>query len=195
MQRSESMILRTISSTVTFLAPFLLKNLRRPQPAGTYRVDTEEEGYEGKGGTIFRSIRTLFYMRDGASVRLRAVDPADLDAALVVDRAGSPEIGPEDQLSRDAPTPSNLPQTRNIMSKSFRKKHEGPRLSREEAERQGHAARIAWETFSQPGAAVAFLNTFHDQLGGRPIDIAIASAAGLRAVQLAIAAAAPAPVG
>lgn len=70
----------------------------------------------------------------------------------------------------------------------FRRKNEAVRLSPEEAERQGRAARLAWETFSQPGAAVAFLNTFDAQLGGRPIDLAVASAAGLLAVEQAVAA-------
>jgi hypothetical protein len=74
------------------------------------------------------------------------------------------------------------------MNNGFRKKPIGPKLSPEEAERQGRAARAAWETFPEPGAAVAFLNSFDDTLGGRPIDLAIASAAGLLAVEQAIAA-------
>ena len=69
----------------------------------------------------------------------------------------------------------------------FRRKYDAVRLSPAEAERQGRAARLAWETFSQPGAAVAFLNTFDSQLGGRPIDLAVASAGGLLAVEQAIA--------
>jgi hypothetical protein len=73
------------------------------------------------------------------------------------------------------------------MNKRFRK-HDAPRLSPEQAERQGLAARTAWETFTEPGAAVAFLNGFDERLGGRPIDVAIASAAGLSAVKQAIAA-------
>jgi hypothetical protein len=74
------------------------------------------------------------------------------------------------------------------MNRSFRKKPAGPRLSPEAAERQGRVARAAWETLSEPGAAVAFLNGFDDTLGGRPIDLAIASASGLVAVEQAIAA-------
>jgi uncharacterized protein (DUF2384 family) len=72
------------------------------------------------------------------------------------------------------------------MSRLF-KKNDGVRLSKEQAERQGRAARLAWETFSQPGAAVAFLNGFDSRLGGRPIDLAIASAQGLLDVEQAIA--------
>jgi uncharacterized protein (DUF2384 family) len=73
------------------------------------------------------------------------------------------------------------------MSRLFRRK-DVVRLSPEEAVRQGRAARLAWETFPEPGAAVAFLNTFHLELGGRPIDLAVASAQGLLAVEQEIAA-------
>ena len=74
------------------------------------------------------------------------------------------------------------------MNKSFRRKYDVVRLSREEAERQGRAARLAFEAFSEPGAAVLFLNSFDDGLGGRPIDLAVASAQGLSSVEQAIAA-------
>lgn len=60
------------------------------------------------------------------------------------------------------------------------------RLSNEQAERQGRAARLACETFPQAGAAMSFLNDFDTRLGGRPIDLAVASAEGLRAVEQAI---------
>lgn len=74
------------------------------------------------------------------------------------------------------------------------KKRSGPaRLSSDEAARQGRAARLAWESIPQAGAAVAFLNTHHEALGARPIDLAIASEGGLRAVEAAIASYVPAP--
>jgi uncharacterized protein (DUF2384 family) len=69
----------------------------------------------------------------------------------------------------------------------FKKRFDRPRLSSDEAARQGRAARLAWERMPQAGAAVAFLNTHHNVLGGRPIDLAIASDGGLRAVEAAIA--------
>lgn len=55
------------------------------------------------------------------------------------------------------------------------------------ATRQGRAATLAWEGFGDRDAAVAYLNTADDALGGRPIDIAIASASGLTAVETSIA--------
>ena len=75
----------------------------------------------------------------------------------------------------------------------FKKRFDRPRLSYEEAARQGRAARLACERMPQLGAAVAFLNSHDDALGGRPIDLAIASAGGLRAVEAAIAAFVAAP--
>lgn len=73
------------------------------------------------------------------------------------------------------------------MNRQIRKRLDHTRLSYEEAARQGRAARLAWEQIPQAGAAVAFLNTYDDALGGRPIDLAIASERGLRAVEGAIA--------
>jgi hypothetical protein len=75
----------------------------------------------------------------------------------------------------------------------FKKRFDRPRLSSEQAARQGRAARLACERMPQSGAAVAFLNTHDDALGGRPIDLAIGSEGGLRAVEAAIAAYVPAP--
>jgi uncharacterized protein (DUF2384 family) len=74
------------------------------------------------------------------------------------------------------------------MNRSFSKRHNLVRLSAEEAARQGRAAKLAWERMSQPGSAVQFLNAHHQGLGGRPIDLAVQSAEGLRAVEEAIAA-------
>ena len=75
----------------------------------------------------------------------------------------------------------------------FKKRFDRPRLSTEQAARQGGAARLACERMPQSGAAVAFLNTHYDALGGHPIELAVASEVGLRAVEAAIAAYVPAP--
>ncbi|QAY76278.1 hypothetical protein [Sphingosinicella sp. BN140058] len=72
------------------------------------------------------------------------------------------------------------------MNKPFRKKFTAVKLSPEEASRQGSAARLAWEHLPAPGAAIAFLNSHHDGLDGRPIDVAVRSAEGLKAVREAI---------
>jgi uncharacterized protein (DUF2384 family) len=72
------------------------------------------------------------------------------------------------------------------MNRPFAKRFDAPRLSREEAERQGRATNLALKALGN-GAAVTFLNTHHDALNGRPIDVAIASADGLLALEKIIA--------
>jgi uncharacterized protein (DUF2384 family) len=68
----------------------------------------------------------------------------------------------------------------------FRKSRKAPTLSREASVRQGKAVRLAQAALGSVEAVRAFLNTHHDALGGRPIDIAVASDAGLIAVEAAI---------
>ena len=67
----------------------------------------------------------------------------------------------------------------------FRKRWTGPVLSRDEGVRQGLAARAAFTALGVDGART-FLNTHHEGLSGRPLDLAVASDAGLRAVETAI---------
>jgi len=77
------------------------------------------------------------------------------------------------------------------MNQPFRKR--APRitpLSADEGRRQGRAARAAQAALTSVDEVRAFLNSRHEGLNGRPIDIAIASEAGLIAVEAAIAAAA-----
>ncbi|MDO6415580.1 hypothetical protein Q4F19_14415 [Sphingomonas sp. BIUV-7] len=73
------------------------------------------------------------------------------------------------------------------MSGNFRRKAIGRQLTSEEATRQGRVSRLAFEAMKEPGAAVAFLNAEDSALGGRPIDLAVASAEGLLSVEQAIA--------
>jgi len=58
-----------------------------------------------------------------------------------------------------------------------------PAMPREEAARQGVIAGAAWSVFQDRDAVMTFLNTHRDDLGGRPLDIAIASDDGLRTVR------------
>lgn len=73
------------------------------------------------------------------------------------------------------------------MNKPFRNKFAGPRLGPDEAARQGKASRLAFDTLRDPKAVIAFLNTHDDALGGRPLDLAIASPEGLAQVEQALA--------
>jgi hypothetical protein len=72
-------------------------------------------------------------------------------------------------------------------AKFFRKKFTTARLPADSAERQGKIATLAFLKLGRD-AATEFLNTFDEALGGRPLDLAVASPEGLRAVEEAIAA-------
>jgi uncharacterized protein (DUF2384 family) len=71
---------------------------------------------------------------------------------------------------------------------AFRKRRTGPVLSLEEGARQGQAVRAAQKALHSTEAVRTFLNSHHAGLSGRPIDLAVASQAGLLAVERAIAA-------
>lgn len=73
------------------------------------------------------------------------------------------------------------------MSDPFRRRSRtGPVLTPDEGKRQGRAVRAA-QALGGLDAVRGFLNTPHATLGGRPLDLAIASDAGLAAVEAAIA--------
>jgi uncharacterized protein (DUF2384 family) len=74
------------------------------------------------------------------------------------------------------------------LRKQFTNRANAPRLTPEQAERQGSASRRAVEVLGRTDEVIAFLNTHDEALGGRPIDIAVASAEGLSAVEQALAA-------
>jgi uncharacterized protein (DUF2384 family) len=62
------------------------------------------------------------------------------------------------------------------------------KLSPEEQVRQGRIVSSAHAAMPTVEAVRSFLNTHHDGLRGRPLDVAVASEAGLLAVEAAIAA-------
>lgn len=83
------MTTRTTQTVARFSSPFLLPGLDKPQPAGDYRVDQDEE--------LIETVSRLAWRRVGAFVHLPAigssapthqmvpVSPAALDAALEKD--------------------------------------------------------------------------------------------------------------
>ncbi len=87
-------------------------------------------------------------------------------------------------------TPAEVPvaeDTRKPQSMRFRRKFTTVRLTPEQAGRQGQVATSAFRVFGERDAAMAFLNGHDEALGGRPLDLAIASADGLAAVEAAMA--------
>ena len=79
------MIARTLSKTVVFTKPFLLKGVDRILPAGDYRVVTDEELIEGLSFPVYRRVSTMIFVpaqsHPASSVEMVAIDPIDLQAA------------------------------------------------------------------------------------------------------------------
>jgi uncharacterized protein (DUF2384 family) len=57
------------------------------------------------------------------------------------------------------------------------------RIPPDAAQRQGHVTRLALDAFGNKDAAIAYLNTESESLGGRPIALATTTADGLRSVE------------
>jgi hypothetical protein len=80
---------RTIETTVTFKREFMLTAFDRPQPAGTYRLVTDEEQILGLSFFAFRRTATALHLPAIATSEhpreAVLVDPKELDAALLAD--------------------------------------------------------------------------------------------------------------
>lgn len=72
-------------------------------------------------------------------------------------------------------------------AKRFRRPFNAVRPSPDEMRRQGRVTQVAWSALGGRDAVMAFLNTHDDALGGRPLDLALASDEGLLAVESALA--------
>ena len=88
------MSMRTTETTVTFRHPFALGALDGRQPAGTYRLVTEEEQIPGLSFVAFRRVATLLHLpadpapgdkRPRYTHQVVSVDPAELAALLAAD--------------------------------------------------------------------------------------------------------------
>jgi len=80
---------RTTETTITFEHAFTLSSFDGTQPAGTYRLLTDEEEILGVSFIGFRRIATSLYVpaisASGSSVQVFQVDPAELAVALASD--------------------------------------------------------------------------------------------------------------
>lgn len=86
------MTTRTTRKTVTFTRSFVLGDAGTQAP-GTYEVDTDEELIDGLSFVAYRRVATLIKLRRGGATEVFKVNPAELDAALMLDAGltvGSP---------------------------------------------------------------------------------------------------------
>jgi hypothetical protein len=76
---------RSLSKTVVFNRPFLLKGVDRMLPPGAYRVGTDEELIEGISFPAYRRVATMIFVPGSvcaSSIEMVSIDPMDLQAAL-----------------------------------------------------------------------------------------------------------------
>lgn len=82
---------RTTETMVTFRRPFTLAAIDGAQPAGTYKVITEEEQIPGLSFVAFRRVATLLHLpanpAPGGTSQVVSVSPDELAAALAADTA------------------------------------------------------------------------------------------------------------
>ena len=82
---------RTTHSLVSFSQQFWFHGLDAPQPAGTYRVDDEEEPIDGLSWLAWRRVATYLFLpaigSESAVQQMVKVERVDLDAAEQHDRA------------------------------------------------------------------------------------------------------------
>lgn len=87
------MTIRSSSKTVTFRRPSRIHGVDEVVPAGTYRVETDEDLAEGFSAHIRRRILTVIHLParlgNPGNTRAVSVDPNELDAALDRDRLQS----------------------------------------------------------------------------------------------------------
>jgi hypothetical protein len=81
-------MIQTRSTTVTFGAPFTLPGLDREYPAGSYRVDIDEEQLD-VSFPAFRRVATTIMLVSGGTTQAWRAEPLDLEAALARDAATS----------------------------------------------------------------------------------------------------------
>jgi hypothetical protein len=83
------MPVRTTETTVTFKRPFILPEFDGPQPAGTYRLVTDEEEISGLSFLAFRRVGTMLRLpslaTSGRPEQMISIGAEDLAAALTAD--------------------------------------------------------------------------------------------------------------
>lgn len=81
------MTTRTTDRRVTFQHPFVLDGFERHISAGTYLVETEEELVDTVLSLAWKRRSTVIRLRTPAGTQDFSIDPEQLEAALLRDRA------------------------------------------------------------------------------------------------------------
>jgi hypothetical protein len=76
---------RTLSEVVVFRRPFRLRGWAEPQPAGSYRADTEEELLESLSFPAWRRVTMTLTAEAGPVRQAIPIDPQELAAIRAAD--------------------------------------------------------------------------------------------------------------
>lgn len=83
------MPVRTVQTIVNFTSGFMLPGLDAPQPAGSYRIDHDEETIEGVSYIGWRRLCTFIHLpgigTKSAKSEMVPINQVDLDEALAKD--------------------------------------------------------------------------------------------------------------
>ena len=81
--------MRTTETTITFRHPFVVAAVEATQPAGTYRVVTEEEEIPGLSFVAFRRTATMLHLPAISTAsgkhQVVSIDPAEWTALVEAD--------------------------------------------------------------------------------------------------------------
>jgi hypothetical protein len=84
------MVSRTTRTVVCFSSTFGLPDVDGPQPAGSYRVDHDEESIESLSRLAWRRVASFIYLpgigQHGTTHQMVQINPVELDAALEKDQ-------------------------------------------------------------------------------------------------------------
>lgn len=83
---------RTIAKEVTFTRPFRLTGFDSVEPAGTYRLDLEEEQLDILLFSGWRQIAATLQLRHGGATDYVAIDMQELRDALLRDSAQTTDL-------------------------------------------------------------------------------------------------------
>jgi hypothetical protein len=86
------MLTRTLRKSVTFQRPFMLQDVGRQLPAGSYEVVTDEELIEGLSFPAYRRVATTMLVpaqSSRATIEMLTIDPLGLAAAIDRDAAAA----------------------------------------------------------------------------------------------------------
>jgi hypothetical protein len=81
------MTTRTTTTSVTFQRPFNLVGFDRPQAAGIYEVNTEEELLDSVKVSVWRRVSTTIALRNGVTTQYLPINAEDLYDAQARDAA------------------------------------------------------------------------------------------------------------